>query len=235
MILFMTYKIAIVDDEKIQRDGIKMYLKNWSIKRCVDISVFEFTSGDAFVFKMADELFDVVILDIEMPGIDGIAVALKIRELDRHAQIIFVTGYSEYIAYGYDVEALNYLIKPLDEDKFCNVLDKALEKLAYKSNYLTLKNENEIELVPFDKIRYLEVDGNYTTIHADKDYMVKRTLSTFEEELDTSFIKISRSYIVALKAIRKVTRKELILSDDVSLKMPRGAYERVNRAIIERL
>lgn len=231
----MKYEIAIVDDEKIQRAGLVMYLESWASKRGITIQISEFASGEGFVFAMAEKLFDIVILDIEMSGLDGIATAKKIRKTDKRSQIIFVTGYSEYIAFGYDVEALNYLLKPVDEEKFASVLDKAIAKLNKKSHYLTLKNEGEVFLIPLETIRYFEVSGNYTTIHADKDYMIKRTLSTFDAELDDAFIKVSRSYIVALKEIKRVTRKELTLKDGTTIRLPRGAYDKVSRAIIERL
>ena len=88
--------------------------------------------------------------------------------------------------------------------------------------------------LPFYEIRYLEVRQNYVTLHAKREYTVKRTLGEFEKELDQQFFRVGRSLILNLKDVRRVTRTEVRLSDGTVLPLPRGAYEPLNRAIIER-
>ena len=88
--------------------------------------------------------------------------------------------------------------------------------------------------LPFYEIRYLEVRQNYVTLHAKREYTVKRTLGEFEKELDQRFFRVGRSLILNLKDVRRVTRTEVRLSDGTVLPLPRGAYEPLNRAIIER-
>lgn len=87
--------------------------------------------------------------------------------------------------------------------------------------------------VPVFRIRYAEVYGNYTTVHADSDLTVRMTLGTLEKELDNRFFRVGRSCIVNLTQISRVTRTEIRLSDGSRIPLPRGAYEAVNRAIIE--
>ena len=84
------------------------------------------------------------------------------------------------------------------------------------------------------EVRYLDVHQNYVTVHARQDYTLKRTLAEFEAELDEQFFRVGRGMILNLKQIRRVTKKEVVLADGTVLPLPRGSYEPLNRAIIER-
>lgn len=88
--------------------------------------------------------------------------------------------------------------------------------------------------LPLYEVRYLDVHQNYVTVHARQDYTVKRTLGEFEVQLDEGFLRVGRGMILNLKQIRRVTKKEVVLADGTALPLPRGAYEPLNRAIIER-
>ena len=123
-------------------------------------------------------------------------------------------------------------MKPLKEEKFFSVLDRAAEKLKQNERCLNLELSGEMVRIPFYQIRYLDVHQNYVTVHAQQDYTVKRTLGDFEKELDDRFFRAGRALIVNLTLIRRVTRTEVHLSDGTVLPLPRGAYEPLNRAII---
>ena len=97
---------------------------------------------------------------------------------------------------------------------------------------LTFEQHGELFRVPIYQIRYADVFGNYVTIHATEDLTLKMTLGSLEKELDSRFLRIGRSVIVNLSQISRVTRTEIRLSDGSSIPLPRGAYENVNRAII---
>ena len=146
---------------------------------------------------------------------------------------MFITGYSDYIAEGYEVSALHYLMKPVNRDKLYSVLDRALEKRQQEERCLNLESTGEMVRIPFYEIRYLDVRQNYVTVHGKQDYTVKRTLGDFERELDDRFCRVGRSMIVNLRFIRRVTRLDVTLSDGSVLPLPRGAYEPLNRAIIQ--
>lgn len=164
---------------------------------------------------------------------DGVTMAKRVRRDNEAVQIVFITGYSDYIAEGYEVAALHYLMKPVNKDKLFSVLDRALEKRKQEERYLNLESAGEMVRIPFYEIRYLDVRQNYVTIHAKQEYTVKRTLGDFEKELDDRFSRIGRSMIVNLKYIQRVTKTEVRLSDGTVLPLPRGAYEPLNRAIIQ--
>ncbi len=231
----MAYRVAICDDSFTDAEYVKKLLFDWAKSRKVEVYSKTFNSAENFIFYYEDDkLWDILLLDIEMTGMDGVTLAKKIRKENEIVQIVFITGYSDYIAEGYEVEALHYLMKPLKEDKFYMVLDRALEKQKQNERCLNIEYYGEMIRIPFYEIRYFDVQHNYVTIHAKKDYTIKHSLTDFENKLDQRFVRVGRSLIVNLKYIEMVTKTEVHLASKEILPLPRGAYETLNRAIIER-
>ncbi|MBP3700749.1 MAG: response regulator transcription factor [Lachnospiraceae bacterium] len=229
----MAYRVAICDDNAADAGFVQAMLQDWAAKRQVDVSSQVFASAEAFLFHYEeDKAFDVLLLDIEMGAMDGVTMAKRIRRDNEAVQIVFITGYSEYIAEGYEVAALHYLMKPVNREKLFAVLDRAMEKSKQNERCLNLELGGEMVRIPFYEIRYLDVRQNYVTIHGKREYTVKRALSEFEKELDQRFCRACRGLIVNLKYIQRVTKSEVYLSDGTVLPLPRGAYEPLNRAII---
>lgn len=229
----MSYRIAICDDNNTDAEYVQNILNNWAAERQVMIQTEVFPSAESFLFRYAeDKAFDILLLDIEMGAMDGVTMAKQVRRDNEAVQIVFITGYSDYIAEGYEVAALHYLMKPVNEAKLFAVLDRALEKRRQNERCLNLKLSGEMVRLPFYEIRYLDVRQNYVTVHAKEEYTVKRTLGEFESELDERFCRVGRAMILNLKFIQRVTKTEVFLSDGTVLPLPRGAYEPLNRAII---
>lgn len=229
----MNYKIAICDDSDADREYILNMVQRWAEGAGHSVHADMFGSAESFLFHYAEESdYDILLLDIEMGGMDGVTMAKELRKSNDTVQIVFVTGYSDYISEGYEVAALHYLMKPVKEEKLCSVLDRAAEKLAKNEKVLTLEAGGQMVRVPVYQIRYADVMGNYVTIHALCDTTVKMTLGELEKELDERFYRVGRSCIVNLANISRVTKAEIKLSDGTAIPLPRGAYEGVNRAII---
>lgn len=125
-------------------------------------------------------------------------------------------------------------MKPVDEDKLFSVLDRAADKLCRNEQVLTLELSGETVRLPVYQLRYAEVQGNYVTVHAKSDYTAKMTLSELETRLDDSFFRLGRSALVNLGYVARVTKTAVTLNDGSVLPLPRGAYDRINRAIINR-
>lgn len=230
----MAYRVAICDDSGADAAFVRELLEQWANQRQIDIQAEVFPSAESFLFRYAeDKAFDILLLDIEMGAMDGVTMAKRVRQDNEAVQIVFITGYSDYIAEGYEVAALHYLMKPVNRDKLFSVLDRALEKRKQQERCLNLEVYGELVRIPFYEIRYLDVHQNYVTVHGKRDYTVKRSLGEFEKELDQRFCRVGRGLIVNLKFIRKVTKTEVHLSDGTILPLPRGAYEPLNRAIIQ--
>ena len=230
----MAYRMAIVDDSDADGSFVMTLLEQWAVQRQVPILAERFSSAEQFLFRYAeDKCWDILLLDIEMGAMDGVTMAKKVRQDNEAVQIVFITGYSDYIAEGYEVAALHYLMKPVNPEKLLTVLDRALEKRKQEERCLNLEVYGELVRLPFYEIRYLDVHQNYVTVHAKTDYTVKRTLGDFEKELDDRFHRVGRGMILNLRFIQRVTKTEVRLSDGTVLPLPRGAYESLNRAIIQ--
>ena len=234
----MTYQIIIVEDKPSDTQYLRALTEQWAAAQQITTEIVSCGSADEFLLHCGENITcDLFLLDIEMPGIDGVTLAKQIRQINKNVNIVFVTGYSDYISEGYEVAALHYLMKPVDHEKFFRTLDRAYENSLRYIRYLTLKLPDSTARVPFGDIRYLEVRQNYVTVYAYKEYTVKQTLGEFEKQLtpDDSFFRVGRSYIVNLRCIRQVTKKEILLLDSTIIPLPRGMYEPLNREIIKRL
>lgn len=230
----MPCRLAICDDESADRTYLSALVRQWAGERAVPLQVGTFASAEQFLFQYdRAQDWDILLLDIEMDGISGVDLAKRLRRENRAVQIVFVTGYSDYILEGYEVEALHYLMKPIREDKLFEVLDRAVERLGRSERTLLLHLEDGLQRVPLQDILWAEVRQNYVTIHADRDYTVKKTLSELEKELGEGFIRTGRSYLVNLRQISRVTRTEVCLRDGTVVPVSRGQYEAINRAIIQ--
>ncbi len=231
----MAYRVAVCDDSSEDARYVAGMVQAWASSRDAALQVERFPSAEAFLFHYAeDQSYDMLLLDIEMGGMNGVELARRIRRENEIIQSIFITGYSDYIAEGYDVAALHYLVKPVSREKLFAVLDRAWEKHRRNARCLNLELSDELVRLPLYEVRYLDVHQNYGTVHARQDYTVKRTLGEFEAQLDEGFFRVGRGMILTLKQIRRVTKKEVVLADGTVLPLPRGAYEPLNRAIIER-
>ncbi len=229
----MIYRVAICDDSAVDAAYIRNLFHEWANQRQLLVHTELFASSEQFLFRYAEEKsFDLLLLDIEMSGMDGVTMAKRLRKDNETIQIVFITGYAEYISEGYDVAALHYLIKPIDKKKLFSVLDKAIDKKKQNERSLLLCLSAEMVRIPYYEIRYLDVQQNYVTVHAKRDYTVKRPLAEIEKELDSRFHRVGRSLLLNLQYIRRVTKNEVFLTDSTVLHLPRGAYEPLNRAII---
>ncbi len=231
-----TYQFAVCDDRPEDSRLVARLASRWARQAGAEAEIESFPSAEAFLFRYEEKKdFDVLLLDIEMTGMDGVELARTVRRDNEAVQIVFITGYSDYIAEGYEVSALHYLMKPVNEEKFHQVLTRAVGRLARNEPFLTLELLGETVRVPLPEIRYLDVQQNYATVHAGRDYTLKRSLSEFEAVLDRRFFRVGRSCIVNLTCIRRVTRTEAELTTGERIPLPRGQYEKLNQAIIHQI
>lgn len=227
------YRIAICDDLKADRDYLSLLVEKWSRDRGCEAECFGFSSAENFLFYYAEKKdYDILLLDIEMGKMDGVSLAKKLRQDNDTVQIVFITGYSDYLSEGYEVEALHYLMKPVKEAKLFQVLDRAAARIAKNEKILNLQTGGEMIRIPVHQIRYAQVKGNYVTIYWKEETTVKMTLGELEKELDGHFFRAGRSTLVNLEMISRVTKKEIYLREGSVLPLPRGTYESVNQAII---
>lgn len=230
----MRMHIAVCDDSETEADYIRSLAEDWAKDRKIDAVVEPFFSAEQFLFRYEeDHTWDLLLLDIEMKEMDGVTLARRLRRDSKTMQFLFITGYEDYIAEGYEVAALHYLMKPVRREKLFAVLDRAAEKQRENAVCLNLELPGELVRIPLHEIRYLDVCRNYVTVHCEEDYTVKRTLGEFEQELGSGFFRIGRGCLVNLRYVQRTARTQVLLADGTVLPLPRGMYEKLNRAIIE--
>lgn len=230
--------ISICDDDGAQVSHLRDLVKKWAADRGFALQITDFNSAKAFLFAYAeDKTADILLLDIQMAEMDGVSLAKEIRRVNRELQIIFVTGFTDYILDGYDVEALHYLLKPVDATKLFAALDKAAERLAHSERAIFVSFGGESLRVALADISHIEVLHNHTSLHVNHGqiYTIKKPLRELAKMLDDSFFRCGRSFIVNLRFIQKVTKSEVFLKNGCVIPLSRGLYTDLNRAIIDKL
>lgn len=225
--------VWICDDEPQQADFLQRLTADWAKRRAFKLHITQYHSAEELLFAYdADKRVDILLLDIELPGISGMELARRVRQSDRQLQIVFVSGYSDYLADGYEVEALHYLLKPVSAQKLDAVLDRALERLDARGRSLLVESDEGLCRLPLSEIRWLEVMGNYVTIHAGRDYTLRKPLKDLEPLLDESFFRTGRSFLVNLRFVKEVTRTQVTLTDASIVPLSRRRYDAIHHAII---
>lgn len=228
--------IAIVEDEKVQAEILEKYVLKWAREKNIRAIIKKFYNAESFEFSWSmDKRYDVILLDIQMEGQNGVELAKKIRKKDDILNIIFITGIADYIGVGYDVSALNYLIKPIKKEKLCECLDKCITKIPKRQNSILLDTKRGIERVIQSDIVYIEAFAHFIEINTiNNKYMVKKKISAIEKELDQSiFVRCHRSYIVGAKYIKRIKGNQLELDNGDVIPVSRRRYSNTNMAFIK--
>ena len=230
----MEIKIAVCDDKAEQAQYIKFIAGKWAEKNRVRIRADMFESAENLKFEMAEnKKYDILLLDIGMDGQNGVDLARELRFSGYKTVIIFITAVADYISEGYDVSALHYLVKPIKEDKFYEVLDKAYKSLTESKKFLIINSNGRDYRISFDDIIYIEAVRNYVTVKTTSaEYEVRQNIGKIEQELDNSFFKCQRSYIVMLKHIKYISKTEVLLNNGERISLSRNIYKDLYKAFI---
>ena len=211
-------RIAICDDEK----NIRAYLRTLVRKQDSESEITEYAAADEYLSDGIEH--DLLFLDIEMKdstsGMDGMSMAKQLRgmELDRQPVIIFVTGYEKYVYDAFDVDAFQYLLKPINEQKFAEVFSRAagqiLSEAEQKKKTLVIQYGSESRAIPLDNIYYLESRNHKVVLYlkeGELEYYAK--IGDLEEKLAGQFYRIHRGYLVNLAYVEGYDKTEVTLAN----------------------
>lgn len=230
----MEIRIAICDDEADQAQYIKTLVDKWAENNDIIAAVTMFGSAENFKAEWnAKKSFNILLLDIQMDGQNGIELAKEIRKSDTMTAIVFITGFVDFMSEGYDVSALHYLMKPVKEEKLSEVLDKALSRLRKISRIITFPKTGGDIKIKADDIIYAEVLSHKVILYLvnnSEEFLMR--ISDMEKLLGGDFFKCHRSYIVSMKYVRRVTKTDLILTDGRAIPLSRNLYDAANKAFI---
>ena len=199
-------RIAICDDEK----DIRELIANKVEKQYPDAEIIFFQSGEELL--LSDESIDILFLDIQMSGIDGMETARELRKKDKRVILVFVTAVEEYVFQAFDVGAFNYIVKPIDDGKFSDVLHRAVDEWSSQNinekepeeRYVLINNSGVHTKVILDEIVYAEVFNRKVVIHkldGEIEYYGKK--SDLEALAGDSFFRPHRAYLINFKYVEK--------------------------------
>ena len=230
----MTYRIAICDDEQPQIEYLTSVVSAWSNENGHICEMHTFPSAEAFLFAYEDDkAYDILLLDVEMRNLTGVDLAKCIRKENEAVQIVFVTGYADYISEGYEVDALHYLMKPVSPKKLCSVLDKATHNLEKAEKRIRITYDRQVDFVPLSQITYIEAQKQYVLIQTvAKTYRMKCSLADMETQLDEYFYKCQRSFIVNLRYVTRINGDCVTLKNGAEVPISRGMAEKIGKEII---
>ena len=237
--------IAIIEDDLIQSEALARMVRDWLATEAPTGSVRIFKDAERFRFAHAAEAFDLLLVDIHLPGASGMEMVEDLRAQGNETAVVFITGEKEFVFQGYKVNALDYLLKPAGQKELNAVLSKAQKQLASKAPMLILEQGGVLKEIPVDAIRYLEVLGHMSTLfysQAGKPidetplaYSSRESLQVWQERLDAVtgegvFVSPHRSFLVHLGWVSRIGRDELKLADGFLIPIARGRWEAVSKA-----
>lgn len=209
-------RIALVEDDEQYRREFLGYLKQYEQESGQRFRISVFTDGDEIAEGYQAD-YDLILMDIAMRFMDGMTAAERIRELDSEAVIIFITNTPQYVMRGYAVDALDYVLKPVNYFAFSQRIDRALSRMENRRRrYITVPIKGGIQKLEVSKILYVEVRDHDLLYHTRRESVLTRgTLAEAEELLgETHFFRCSKCYLVNLEYVDGVQNNDLILDGE---------------------
>lgn len=228
-------RIAICDDEPEQLALIEEYVREYCRERGMPSRITGCTGSMELLFRLEEQPdIDVFLLDIQMADMNGMELAREIRRRNERAVLLFITGVSDFVYDGFNLGAINYLLKPVRRDRLEQCLDRAAAQLRRWEDVCTFQLERETYRIAKRQIRYVESDGHYLNVVCDgRRLRLKKSMKEMEAELsDEGFCRIGRSYILNLDAVERITSKEVEMLGGDRIPVPRGKYREISDRFI---
>jgi DNA-binding LytR/AlgR family response regulator len=202
--------LAIVEDELSFRITLRGYLKRFAAEKGLDFDITEFSDASALIRAYRPGNYDILLMDILMPGINGMAAAVTIRKRDADVAFMFITSSPQYAIKGWEVDAFDYILKPLSYFALSQRLERAIKRLTMRkaSAFLQFKTVESILRVDLRELRYIEVKDHDLSFHlGGTTETVRETIKNIEKkiaETGSSFVRINKGILVNLAWIEAI-------------------------------
>lgn len=187
----MTHLIALVEDSPAEAELIQEYCRRFGADNSINLDVKWFPQGETFL-RNYQPIYDLVLMDINLPALNGMDAALRLRRLDSSVALIFITSMARYAIRGYEVDAQDFLLKPVSYPMFCTRIQRALRKSRQEQTQTVLINMSDgVYRISSSRIKYVEVADHYLVYHTTEGNLnTYGKLKDVEEKLDkTQFIR----------------------------------------------
>lgn len=231
--------IAICDDDALEIERIASFLHAYRQERNITLTYKTYINAAELLSTMRNYHYDLLILDILMPGFTGIQAAREVRGFDSNVKIVFFTSSPEFALDSYGVKASDYLLKPVAKENLFSVLDVIATAEQEQLDGITVKTKNGIARILFSKLAFIEVINKHLYFHMSDNSVreVYAPLSEYEGRFlaRREFLKVHRSYIVNLWQMRELTSSAFISHNGITIPISRLLYTDVKRIYIEHL
>ena len=218
-------KIAIVEDELDAANTLTSFLERYGAEKGQQFRITKY--GNALDFEVSHQQFDLIFMDIQMPGINGMEAAHLMRTYDEQTPLIFVTNLAQYAVKGYEVDALDFIVKPVTYYNFRMRMDKAMRRIRRNGEKsLAINTRDGMRVVPLSDIEYVDINRHdlaYHLVGEASPLVVYGSLKAFEEQVvDGPFVRISNCCLANMNLVRSVRGSELRMRSGVTLYFSRS-------------
>ena len=210
-------KLAVCDDSSLDINKLISCLESCRFSEAIQITKFQ--SGELLVAAHKQNPFQIVLLDVDMPNLNGITVGKMLRKYDEKVLIIFTTSYPQYAIEAYDCEAFHYLLKPISTQKLETVINRAIHKCCLNKKYIKIKIQNKVIQLPIREILYIEYCRKHILYHTENRVIetVGRFCDVLDELIKYGFYQVHQGYIVNFAKVQDFCGYSVILNNGQSV------------------
>ncbi|MBO4990440.1 MAG: response regulator transcription factor [Clostridia bacterium] len=198
-------RIAIVEDEETERKRLEAAFRKYTEESGAQFTLYCFEDAVSFLDHY-ESIYDIVFMDILLPKLNGMDAAQKLREIDANVLLLFVTNMANYAVRGYEVSAIDFIVKPIRYQSFRSKMDRIVDIVRHRSKEIMITFDDSRKVLPISSIYYVEVDGHTLIYHTEQgNYHSRNSLKNAEEELSGgAFVRCNVCYLVNLSFVTSV-------------------------------
>lgn len=233
------HRIAIIEDNSRDLEQIQSFLSHYQQEQGISFSITSFNDPMKFLSKYRSD-YDLIFMDIELPPFHGIDIARRLRDIDSAVALVFITNMEQCAVNGYEVDALDFVVKPINYYRFSSMMNKALRNIAKRSEKeLLIRSASKITRLSISQIYYVEIRDHLLIFHSSQGNLESwGKLSDVEQELSNyDFVRCSSSYLVNLRHIISVDGDSVNVAGDmlpISQRRRKAFYNRVTNYLSSR-